>query len=202
MSHWIEEAETKSGSKTKKKNDLRDKIENKKSDIKSNRLNIEEDYLNKIEIINQFILRVNSLPLANRKPFDTITLKQKENKLANLLYKFSSSRRILKHEFHSILEPFKAIHYKNSRTFFISIAREQSQILLEYKEITAKRVKFDPETKKFFSFSFFSSNKADNQSHEVINKYITIPINSFDEKLILKHIDWLAFKINTDKFLK
>jgi len=202
MSHWIEEAELKTGSKSKIKSNILDKIENKKNDIKSNRLEVENDYLNKIELINQFITRVNNLPLYERKPFDSITSKQKENKLSNLLYKFSSSRRVLKHEFSSILAPVKAVHYKNSRSFFISISRAKGQVLLEYKEITAKRVKYDAEAKKFFSFSFFSSNKTNDPSHESFQKAITIPIKSLDEKAILKHIDWLAFKIKTEKLLR
>ena len=202
MNHWIEAAELKTGSKAKNKSDIINKIENKKNDIKSNRLEVENDYLNKIDLINQFIIRVNNLPLYERKPFDTITSKQKENKLSNLLYKFSSSRRVLKREFSSILAPFKAVHYKNSRTFFISIARAKGQVLLEYKEITAKRVKYDAEAKKFFSFSFFSSDKTKDTSHESFQKAIIIPIKSFDEKTILKHIDWLAFKMKTEKLIK
>ena len=201
MSHWIEEAEIKSGSTSKEKSNILDKIENKKNDIKSNRLEVENDYLNKIELIKQFIIRVNNLPLHERKPFDTITSKQKENKLSNLLYKFSSSRRVLKREFSNILAPFKTVHYKNSRSFFISIARAKGQVLLEYKEITAKRVKYDTESKKFFSFSFFSSDKTNDPSHESYQKAIIIPLKSFDEKAILKHIDWLAFKIKTEKLI-
>ncbi|MCK5776655.1 MAG: hypothetical protein KAH25_10785 [Bacteroidales bacterium] len=202
MSHWIEDAENKSGSKSKKKSDILEKIENKKNDIKSNRLELENDYLNTIELIKQFIIRVNNLPIHERKPFDTITTKQKENKLSNLLYKFSSSRRVLKREFSSILAPFKSVHYKNSRSFFISIAREKGQILLEYKEITAKRVKYENEKKRSFPFAFFSSDKTKEPLHESFQKAIIIPLKSFDEKAILKHIDWLAFKTKTEKLTK
>jgi len=200
MAHWLEDAEKKISSKKTKADTIEDKIENKKTEIKSNRIEIEDSYLETIDILKQYVLRVNNLPKNEREPFDIIEYKQKENKLANLLYKFTSSRRFTKKEFSTLISPLKNKHYKNSRSFFISIAREKGFVLLEYKEITAKRIKREVVQKSMFPF--LSSKNKSKPSFEVTNKMIIVPLASLNEKTILKHLDWLAFKINTDKFIK
>ena len=200
MAHWLEDAEKKISSTKEQKDELENRIENKKNEIKSNRIEIEDSYLEKIDLLKQYILRVNNLPKSERKPFDIIEYKQKENKLDNLLYKFSSSRRFMKREFSSLITPLKANHYKNTRSFFISIAREKGFVLLEYKEVTAKRIKREAETKSLFPL--FSSKKRSKPSFEVTNKMIIAPLESLNDKNILKHLDWLAFKTDTDKFIK
>lgn len=200
MTHWLENAEKRVSSEKGETNDVENKIDNKKDEIKANRIEIEERYIERIEILKQYVLRINNLPKSERNPFDIIEFKQKDNNLNNLFYKFSSSRRFTKREFTSLISPFKDNHYKNSRAFYISIAKEKQFVLLEYKEITAKRIKREEGNKGFLPF--FSSKTKSKPSHEVTHKSLIVPLASLNDKKILKHLDWLAFKINTRKFIK
>jgi len=194
MNHWLEEAEEKVHKRSHKHSQIKDRVVSKKSEVKENKNLIGEDYLDLIDQFVSIIQRINNLPRTERIPFGQITSKHKENKLDNLLHKFSSSRRISIREFSGFLAPFKTQRYKNSRSFFISVSREMGSVLLEYKEIKAKKVRLEDKPQSFFSKLNFFNRKKEHTSHEVNENIKTIPFKEFDENLLLEHIDWLAFK--------
>lgn len=194
MAHWLEEAEQVISKKEDKKLERKDKIVVKKDSVKQNRIELEDDYLKIIGRIESLIDRVNSLPKNNRMPFGQIFGKPKPSKLDNLLYKFHSSRRIINKEFAGIMAPLKSQHYKNTRSFFISIAKEKGHILLEYKEVKSKRIRLNDQIHNFWSKIPIIKHIKRKESHEVKENIKLIHIKDYTEDLILDHIDWLAFK--------
>ena len=203
MSHWLEEAENKVKSRRFKNSEIKTRVKTKKSDIIHNKELIEDDFLDVIDQFISIIQRINNLPRHERIPFGQIIAKQKENKLDNLLHKFYSSRRLIVREFAGIFAPFKARHYKNSRSFFISIGREEGSVLLEYKEIKAKRIRLNDQFKGFWSFLPFIKDTKENKEHHEVRESITnTSIKMFTKELIMDHLDWLAFKTNGNQFFK
>lgn len=200
MTHWLEEEEKIIGHQKDRKVRVKDKIIVKKDEIKLNRLEVENEYLAIIDQFESIIDRINDLPRESRKPFGQIFCKQKDNKLDNLLFKFHSSQRIISKEFASILRPFKSQHYKNTRSFFISIAREKGYILLEYKEIKAKRIKINDQLNSFWRRIPLLDSLFNKVSHDTKENIKTIPIKDFQKDEILNHIDWLAFKSKGTSF--
>ena len=202
MAHWLEEAEQAISKKEDKKLQRKDKIIVKKDSVKQNRLEIEDDYLKIIGQIESIIERINSLPRHNRMPFGQIFGKPKTSKLNNLLYKFHSSRRVINKEFAGIMAPLKSQHYKNTRSFFISIAKERGHLLLEYKEVKSKRVRLNDQIQKFWNKIPIIKYLRRKESHEVQEKIKLIHINDYSEQVILKHIDWLAYKDKGAQFFQ
>lgn len=194
MIHWLEEAENKISHKNSKKTAIKDRIEHKKDEVKENRILLEEDYLEIIDQFNSLVDRVNSLPRQSRIPFGQIHSKHKENKLDNLLYKFYSSRRIASREFRSLLRPFKTQQYKNTRTFFISIGRKKNHILIEYKEVRAKRLRINDERISIWRKLWGSNKQKSNNTSRVIDDVKNLHLDLFNDAFIMDHIDWLAFR--------
>lgn len=203
MTHWLEEAEAKIHHRKDKKLEVKDRIDNKKEDVKLNRDLIENEYLDLIDQMVSIIQRINNLPRENRMPFGQIYAKQKENKLDNLLHKFHSSRRIVSKEFASIIKPFKEQHYKNTRSFFISIGRQQGEILVEYKDIKVKRVRLDNDSRGFWNkLNLIHLFRKPKEIHDVKENIVNIPIKDLSKDFIYQHIDWLAFKSDGEILFK
>lgn len=202
MSHWLDEAENKVNSRSAKKSEILQRVDIKKQEVKLNKEIIGEKYLDTIDQFVSIIQRINNLPRMERNPFGQIYSKQKENKLDNYLHKFYSSRRIIVREFSGILAPFKSQHYKNSRSFFISIGREKGHVLLEYKEIKAKRIRINDQIKGFWSFFTKEKSKDEKDNHQAKEKISSLPLSNIDKAFILNHIDWLAYKQDGDEFFK
>lgn len=204
MSHWLDEAEKKISRRKDKKTEIKDRIDHKKDEVRFNRELIEDQYLDAIDNFVSIIQRINNLPRENRIPFGQIYAKPKENKLDNLLHKFYSSRRVVTREFHGILRPFKEQHYKNTRSFFISIGREENTILLEYKDIKVKRERISDELSdnwiKKILWKLIPRKKEVN--HDVKENISVLKVDELTKDLILEHIDWLAFKPNSDTLIK
>jgi len=203
MTHWLEEAEKKVNIKKDKKVEILDRIDIKKEEVRANRDLIESEYLDLIDQFVSIIQRINNLPRHNRMPFGQIYAKQKHNKLDNLLHKFHSSRRVVSREFRSIIKPFKEQHYKNTRSFFISIGRNERELLLEYKDIKVKRVRLNDHMKELWVkipvLNLFVKKK---EVHDVKENIVNIKIDQFNKDFILEHIDWLAFKSDNNNFFK
>jgi hypothetical protein len=203
MTHWLEEAEAKIHHRKDKKLEIKDRIDTKKEDVKINRDLIENEYLDLIDQMVSIIQRINNLPRHNRMPFGQIYAKQKENKLDNLLHKFHSSRRVVSKEFASIWKPFKEQHYKNTRSFFISIGRQQGEVLLEYKDIKVKRVRLNDDAKGLWNkIRLINIFKKKKEIHDVKENIVNIPIKDFNKELTFQHIDWLAFKSDGESLFK
>jgi hypothetical protein len=203
MSHWLEEAEKNVAKHKDKKQEINDRIDTKKADVKANRDLIEKEFLAVIDQLETIIDRINNLPRKHRIPFGQIYSKPKESKLENLLHKFNSSRRLASREFKNMTNPMSMQHYKNTRSFFISIARNPREILLEYKDIRVKRVRLNDHAKSFFDkFSLFKLFSKKKELHEVKENIITMNIDQFNEDMVLKHIDWLAYKYDGNLFFQ
>ncbi len=200
MSHWLEDAEKKISNRQNHKVEIRERIDHKKSDVDSNRLEIEDDFLTVIEKLNSLMERINNLPRHDRIPFGQIFGKSKLNKLDNQLHKFHSSRRVIIKEFSGILKPFKSQHYKNTRSFFISIDRQKYHVLLEYKEIKAKRVRINDQIKSLWEKINFLKAMQKKEEYDVKESIQHIHINEFNDTFIMKHMDWLAFKDKGETF--
>ncbi len=200
MTHWLEEAELKVSKKEDRKNQIKDRIEVRKDSVKQNRLELEDDYLKLIGKIETLVDRINNLPRQSRIPFGQIFGKPKTSKLDNLLYKFHSSRRIINKEFAGVLSPVKSQHYKNTRSFFISIAKERGHLLLEYKEVKSKRIRLNDQIQNFWSKIPLLKALKKKEAHEVKDSIKLIHINELNEKELLKHLDWLAFKDKGNQF--
>jgi len=203
MAHWLEEAEQKVDKRKNKKVEIHDRIDTKKEDVKANRDIIENEYLDLIDQFVSIIQRINNLPRHNRMPFGQIYAKQKENKLDNLLHKFHSSRRIVSREFKSLIKPFKEQHYKNTRSFFISIGRNKRELLLEYKDIKVKRVRLNDQIKEVWSkIPIIKLLVKKKEVHDVKENIVSINIDKFSKEFILEHIDWLSFKSDGNLLFK
>lgn len=202
MAHWLEEAEQVISKREDKKLQRKDKIVVKKDNVKQNRLELENDYLNIIGEIESLIDRINNLPRQNRIPFGQIFGKAKSSKLDNLLYKFHSSRRVINKEFAGILSPVKSQHYKNTRSFFISIAKERGHLLLEYKEVKSKRIRLNDQIQNFWSKVPIIRSLKKKEAHEVKENIKLIHIDQFNDESILEHIDWLAFRVKANNFFQ
>lgn len=203
MTHWLEEAEQKVDKRKNKKVEIHDRIDTKKEDVKANRDIIENEYLDLIDQFVSIIQRINNLPRHNRMPFGQIYAKQKENKLDNLLHKFHSSRRIVSREFKSLVKPFKEQHYKNTRSFFISIGRNKRELLLEYKDIKVKRVRLNDQMKEVWAkIPIIKLLVKKKEVHDVKENIVSINIDKFNKEFILEHIDWLSFKSDGNLLFK
>ena len=202
MVHWLEEAEQKVSRKKDRKLEVKDKIELRKENVKQNRLMLEDDYLKIIGEFESIIDRINNLPRKSRIPFGQIFGKPKISKLDNLLYKFHSSRRIIKKEYAGLLSPVKSQHYKNTRSFFISIAKEKEHVLLEYKEVKSKRVRLNDQIRNIWNKIPLIKSLKKKENHEVKDHINLIHIDDLNNSLIMKHIDWLAYKDKGLEFFK
>jgi len=200
MSHWLEDAEKKISKRQNYKIEIRERIDHKKSDVDTNRSMIEKDFLQIINSFDSLIERINNLPRHDRMPFGQIFGKPKLNKLDNQLHKYHSSRKIIVKEFSGLLKPFKSQHYKNTRSFFISIDREKYHILLEYKEIKAKRVRINDQIQNLWQKINFVKAIQKKEDYDVKENIQHIHINMFNEDYLLKHMDWLAFKDKGESF--
>lgn len=196
MTHWLEEAEKKISRRKDKKTEIKDRIDNKKEEVRNNREIIEDQYLDLIDYFVSIIQRINNLPRHNRIPFGQIYAKPKENKLDNLLHKFYSSRRVVTREFSGILHPFKEKHYKNTRSFFISIGRDENTVLLEYKDIKVKKERIKDQFSDFWIKTLLSKlfSRKREVNYDVKEEMSIININEITKDIVLEHIDWLAFK--------
>ncbi len=202
MSHWIEEAEHKTTATNDNDSEEKKKLSVKKKNIEINKSKIELEYIKIIAQFQELVDRINDLPSKDRIPFGHISYKQKSNKLNNDLYQLKSSKRVLKREYSGILSPYKSHHYKYTRTVFISISGNLGKILFEYKEMKSKRVRLHDEKSESKSYlkQLFSVSKR--PTLLITNEFSKISIEGITEKLILKHMDWLAFKSNGTELFK
>ncbi len=197
MSHWLEEIERMESRKNRSASDSA-RIQDKKFRIQQNYQKNKIPYDSFIERLNKLVERVNDLPLEHREVFGKLTAKSRISKLDNHLNYFSSSRKIHKVEFRSIINPLKNIHYKHIRVIFINVAKIMDKVEVEILEVFQEKKVHDgklisEEDKNKHNPGKPRSDK--NKFHEIYY----YDINNLSDELGLKIIDWLTFHVNLEE---
>jgi hypothetical protein len=139
MAHWLDDIERQE-SRKKGSGSASARIQDKKFRIQQNYIKNKAVYDSFVEKMMNLVKRVNDLPIEHREEFGKIDAQQKESKLDNHLTLFSSSRRIHKTAFKSILHPFKSVHYKHVRVVYFNIAKHMDKVEIEiYEELLEKK---------------------------------------------------------------
>jgi hypothetical protein len=190
VAHWLDEIERQE-SRRRGSSSGSARIQDKKFRIQQNYAKNKEIYDAFISKVQSLVVRVNNLPMAHREVFGKISEHQKETKLDNHFFYFSSSRRIEKTEFKSILNPFKTVHYKHVRVIYFNVAKLMDKAEVEiYEELLEKKRhdgKIVPENE---SPDHVRKPHSDKEKFHEIYYY---DMEKLTEPLAMQIIDWLAF---------
>jgi hypothetical protein len=190
MSHWLDDIERQE-SRRKGSASGSARVQDKKFRIAQNYQKNKEAYEAFVVKLQQLVERVNNLPIEHRAVFGKINAKQKDTRLDNHLYYFSSSRRTERTEFKNLLHPFKTIHYKHVRVIFFNVAKLMDKVEVEiYEELLEKKrrdgqVIAEHENPKDFHKPHSESDKF----HEIYY----YEMEKLTDELAFKILDWLAF---------
>jgi hypothetical protein len=190
MTHWLDEIERQeSRKKGSAANSAR--VQDKKFRIQQNYQKNKDIYDGFVFKMQALIKRVNNLPLEHREVFGKISDKVKDTRLNNHLSYFSSSRRIEKTEFKSILQPFHTTHYKHVRVIYFNVAKIIDKVEVEIYEELLEKKRHDgqiiPEHEDPHHSHKPHSDK--DKFHEIYY----YGMENLSDDLGLKIIDWLAF---------
>ena len=196
MVYWLDEIE-RHESRKKGSGSSSARVQDKKFRIGQNyakNKNVYDGFMSKmVTLIN----RVNNLPIEYREEFGKINAQQKDSKLDNHLTIFSSSRRIEKTEFKSILNPFKTVHYKHVRVIYFNIAKLMDKVEVEiYEEMLEKKHrdgKIVPEHENPHHSQKPHSEK------EKFHEIFYYDMDKLNDELTTKVLDWLAFREEVNK---
>lgn len=194
MSNWLEEAEG-SIALSNDHDRLDEKIRKKKESIQKNYLANQSLYDNFIKELRSLSKRVNDLPAEYRDPFGKISFHVKDSKLDNHLYYLSSSTRIKKRMFKSIIHFFKTYTFKRVRVAYFTVSSEMGKIDVELKENMLLRMRMtrtgenerlrDPRRKK--------------KDRKVYR--FRLDLNSINGDESRDILDWLAYKKEMEEIL-
>ncbi|HSG67141.1 MAG TPA: hypothetical protein VK994_00445, partial [Bacteroidales bacterium] len=110
MSHWLEEAENRK--KSIESDSAVDKVKKKKKAIRENYDANREYYDRFVKNLESLALRINDLPKEYREDYGKVNFNFKDSKLDNQLFYLSTSRRIQKRLYRSLLTYFKKYTFK------------------------------------------------------------------------------------------
>jgi hypothetical protein len=191
MSHWLDDIE-RLESRKKGSASGSARVQDKKFRIQQNYQKNKEVYEAFFSKLQGLIERVNNLPLQYREEFGKINIKQKETRLDNHLNYYSSSRRVEKTEFKSILRPFSTVHYKHVRVIFFNIAKLMDKIEVEiYEELLEKKRRDGKIIEEHENPKDFHKPHSETDKFHEIYYY---EMDKMDGELALKIIDWLVFR--------
>jgi hypothetical protein len=109
---------------------------------------------------------------------------------------FSSSQRIQKTQFKSLLRPIRSVHFKHIRVIYFNVAKVMDMVEVEVLEEFLEKKRRDgqviPENESGKGFKKPESDK--DKFHEIFY----YDIGKLDETLAYQVIDWLAFKENVE----
>jgi hypothetical protein len=193
--HWLDEIERKERRKHRSASDSA-RIQDKKFRIQQNYEKNHLIYDGFMEKLQGLIDRVNNLPMEYREVFGKITSKQKDSKLENHLHYFSSSRRIQKMQFKSLLRPLKNVHFKHVRIIYFNVAKVidkvEVEVLEEFLEKKRRDGKVIPEHE---SGKGFQKPQSENDKFHEIYYY---DMDKLNEEFAYQIIDWLAYRENLE----
>ncbi|MBW6459975.1 MAG: hypothetical protein K0B08_05320 [Bacteroidales bacterium] len=171
--------------------------------IQDKKFRIGQNYEKNREIYNGFMAkleglaeRVNSLPMEHREVFGKVGFKLKDTKLKNHLFYLSSSRRMQKTEFKSLLRPLRTVHYKHIRVIYFNVAKLMDKVEIEIHEEYLEKKRRDgkviPEHENPKGFHKPQSDR--NKFHEIYY----YEMEKLTDELAYQIIDWLAFREEVD----
>jgi len=114
MSNWLENAES-SAAEMEEQGGLKEELRQKKEAIRKNYLDNQIQYENFIAELDKLVNRVNDLPLDYREPFGKISHHAKDSRLDNHLNYLTSSKRIKKRLYKSVIRFLKIYTFKRIR---------------------------------------------------------------------------------------
>jgi hypothetical protein len=191
MAHWLDEIEWQE-SRRKGSGSSSARVQDKKFRIQQNYAKNKAFYEGFLESMHNLVGRVNNLPLQYREIFGKINTQSKESKLENHLTMFSSSRRVEKTEFKSILQPFKTIHYKHARVIYFMVAKQMDKVEVEIYEELMEKKRHDGKV--------IPEHEDPNHSHkprsekDKFHEIYYYGMESLTNELALQIIDWLSFR--------
>ncbi len=196
MPHWLDEIERFESRKHRSASSSA-RVQDKKFRIQQNYQKNKEIYDSFIAKLNSLSERVNNLPLEYREVFGKINFKAKSSKLDNQLNYYSSSRRLQKLQFKSIINPLKHVHFKHVRVVYFNVAKimdkVEVELLEEYLEKKRRDGKLIPEEQQNKLFTHHPHSEVD-KFHEVYY----YDMSKLTDELAYQIIDWLAFKENIE----
>jgi hypothetical protein len=188
--HWLDEIERQeSRRKGSASNSAR--VQDKKFRIQHNYQKNKDTYDGFVGILQSLVKRVNNLPLEHREVFGKLNEKVKDTRLDNHLSYFSSSRRIEKTEFKSILQPFKTVHYKHVRVIYFNVAKIIDKVEVEIYEELLEKKRHDGQI-----IPEHEDPHHTHKPHSESGKFHEIyyyEMSKLNQELATKIIDWLAF---------
>jgi len=193
--HWLDEIE-KTESRKRGSASGSARVQDKKFRIGQNyekNRDIYDGFMVKLEGLAE---RVNNLPIEHRDLFGKIGFKQKDTKLENRLFYLSSSRRMQKTEYKSLLRPFRTVHYKHIRVIYFNVAKLMDKVEIEIHEEYLEKKRHDgkviPEHENPKGFQKPHSDR--NKFHEIYY----YGMEKLTDELAYQIIDWLAFREEVD----
>jgi hypothetical protein len=191
VAHWLDEIERQE-SRRRGSASGSARVQDKKFRIHQNYEKNRETYDGFVGKLQSLVNRVNNLPLEYREVFGKINTKLKDSRLDNHLSYFSSSRRIEKTEFKSLLNPFKTVHYKHVRVIYFNVAKLVDKVEVEiYEELLEK---------KRHDGKIIASHENPHESHKPhsekgkFHEIYYYGMEQLTDDLAVSILDWLAFK--------
>ena len=191
MAHWLDEIERRE-SRKKGSGSGSARVQDKKFRIQQNYNKNKEIYHGFLDKLQDLVNRVNNLPIEYREEFGKINLHQKDTRLDNHLSYFSSSRRIEKVGFKSLLQPFKTVHFKHVRVIYFNIAKLMDKVEVElYEELLEKKRRDGKVIPEYENPGHSVKPHSDKDKFHQIFYY---DMSKLDEELAISIIDWLVFR--------
>ena len=191
MVHWLDEIE-RHESRKRGSGSSSARVQDKKFRIQQNYAKNKEIYDGFMGVMLGLVGRVNNLPLEYREIFGKINGHQKDSRLDNHLTYFSSSRRIEKTEFKSIIQPFKSVHYKHVRVIYFNVAKHMDKVEVEiYEELLEKKRHDGKIIAEHEDPHHFHKPHSDKDKFHEIYYY---DMDKLTNELALQIIDWLSFR--------
>jgi hypothetical protein len=191
VAHWLDEIERQE-SRRKGSGSNSARVQDKKFRIQQNYTKNKEIYDGFVVKMQSLVNRVNSLPIEHREVFGKINEQEKNSKLDNHLTMFSSSRRVEKTEFKSILHPFKTIHYKHVRVIYFNVAKLIDKAEVEiYEEHLEKKRRDGQVVAEHEDPNHVHKPHSDKEKFHEIFYYDMAKLN---DDLAFRIIDWLVFR--------
>jgi hypothetical protein len=188
--HWLDDIERQE-SRRRGSSSSSARVQDKKFRIQQNYNKNKEIYEAFTGKLQSLVHRVNNLPMIHREVFGKINEQEKNSKLDNHLVMFSSSRRIEKTEFKSILNPFATVHYKHVRVIYFNVAKLMDKVEVEiYEELLEKKRHDGKVIEEHEDPHHTHKPHSDKEKFHEIYYY---EMEKLTDELAISIIDWLAF---------
>ena len=193
MAHWLDEIERRE-SRRKTSGLSSARVQDKKFRIQQNYAKNHEIYDGFLDKMKILVKRVNELPLEYRDVLKMINFTDKDTKLENHLVYFSSSRRVEKMAFKTILKPFKRIHFKHVRVVYFNIAKHLDKVEVEIYEEMLEKKRHDGKVIPENENPELKNSHKPNSDRQKFHEIYYYDMSKLTDELGLQIIDWLTFR--------